>query len=125
MPACLVEQEHSVCARRNGLGDLNEMQVHRLGVAGRHHRSCSLALFRADGTENVVREDGAKVVRTHGDETGRLTLVAAYGDASIVEVYQLTLNAGGRGTLIWTNVKQLAGPAKVTRGAVFVSECSR
>jgi hypothetical protein len=53
MPACLVEQEHSVCTRRNGLCNLNEMQVHRLGVAGGQDQSCALALFRADGTKDV------------------------------------------------------------------------
>ena len=27
MPACLIDQEHSVCAGLYGLGDLHEMQV--------------------------------------------------------------------------------------------------
>ena len=36
-----------------GLGDLHEMQVHRLGIAGRQDQSCALALFRANGTEDV------------------------------------------------------------------------
>ena len=34
-------------------GDLGEVQVHRLGVAGRHDQSCTLALLRADCTEDV------------------------------------------------------------------------
>jgi hypothetical protein len=34
MPACLIDQENSVCTGRNRLGDLREMQVHRLGIAG-------------------------------------------------------------------------------------------
>ena len=36
-----------------GLGDLHEMQVHRLDIAGRQDQSCALALFRANGTEDV------------------------------------------------------------------------
>ena len=53
MPACLVEQEHGVCTRRNGLCNLNEMQVHRLGVAGGQDQGRTLALLRADGAEDV------------------------------------------------------------------------
>ena len=33
--------------------DLREVQVHRLGVACRQDQGRALALFRADGTENV------------------------------------------------------------------------
>ena len=53
MPACLIDQEHRVCAGRNGLSDFHEMQVHRLGIAGRQDQSRPLALFRADGAEDV------------------------------------------------------------------------
>ena len=42
-----------MCAWLYGLGDLHEMQVHRLGIAGGQNQSCTLALFRADGTEDV------------------------------------------------------------------------
>ena len=38
---------------RDGCGDLGEVQVHRLGVAGRHDQGCTLALLRADCTEDV------------------------------------------------------------------------
>jgi len=55
MPTCLIDQEHSVCAGLYGLGDLHEMQVHRFGIAGGQDQSCTLALFRADGTEDVGR----------------------------------------------------------------------
>ena len=37
----------------DGLGDLREVQVHCLGVAGRQDQGGTLALFRADGTEDV------------------------------------------------------------------------
>ena len=35
VPASLIDQEDGVGTRRNGFGDLREMQVHRLGIAGR------------------------------------------------------------------------------------------
>ena len=44
-----------MCAGLHGLGDLHEMQVHRLGIASGQDQSCTLALFRADGTEDVGR----------------------------------------------------------------------
>ena len=53
MPACLIDQEHCVCAGRNGPGDLDEMQVHRFGIAGRQDQGCTLALLRADRAEDV------------------------------------------------------------------------
>ena len=48
-----------------GLGDLHEMQVHRLGIAGGQDQSCTLALFRADGTEDVGR-GGSLITRRTG-----------------------------------------------------------
>jgi len=42
-----------VCAGRNGPGDLDEMQVHRFGIAGRQDQGCTLALLRADRAEDV------------------------------------------------------------------------
>ena len=55
MPACLIDQEHSVCAGLYGLGDLHEMQVHRFGIAEGQDQSRAFALFRADGTEDIGR----------------------------------------------------------------------
>ena len=55
VPACLIEQEHGVGARRDHLGDLGEMQVHRLHIAGGQDQGGALALLRADGTEDVGR----------------------------------------------------------------------
>ena len=42
-----------MCTWRNGLGDLHEVQVHRLGVAGGQDQGRTLALLRADGAEDV------------------------------------------------------------------------
>jgi hypothetical protein len=55
VPAGLIDQEHGVGAGRDDLGDLGEMQVHRLGIAGRQDQGRALALFRADGAEDVCR----------------------------------------------------------------------
>ena len=38
---------------RDGLGNLREMQIHRLGVAGRQDQGRALALLGADCTEDV------------------------------------------------------------------------
>src|SRR4029077_1670928 len=37
----------------DGLGDLHEVQVHCLGVAGRQDQGCALALLGADCAEDV------------------------------------------------------------------------
>ena len=37
----------------DGLGDLHEVQVHCLGVAGRQDQGCALALLGADRAEDV------------------------------------------------------------------------
>ena len=52
--ACLIHQENGVGARRNGRSDLDEMQVHCLGIAGKI-RARAFALLRADGTKDVGR----------------------------------------------------------------------
>ena len=62
MPSGLIEEEDGVGSGRDRLGDLRQMQVHRLGVAGRQDQGCALALFRTDGTEDVGR-GGALVTR--------------------------------------------------------------
>ena len=65
VPAGLIGQEHGVSAGRDGRGDCDEMQVHRLGVAGGQDQAGALALFGADGTEDVGR-GGALIARSAG-----------------------------------------------------------
>ena len=74
VPAGLIDQEHGVCAGRDGLGDLGEMQVHRLGVAGRQDQGRALAVFRADRAEDVG--GGGALI------TGRAGAGAALGPAA-------------------------------------------
>ena len=64
MPAGLIEEDDSVCARGNFTGDLGEMKVHRLCVAGGQDQSCSFALFWADGAEDVGRSGALIAWRT-------------------------------------------------------------
>ena len=53
MPAGLIDNEHSMGTGCDNLGNLREVQVHRLGVADRQDQGRTLALFRADRTEDV------------------------------------------------------------------------
>jgi len=55
VPTGLIEKDHGVAAGSDLPGDFGEMQVHRLGVAGRQDQGGTLAVFRADGAENVGR----------------------------------------------------------------------
>ena len=81
-------------------------------------------LVKSMGPAFSARGDGAQVVKVHGSDENVLTFIVVY-PLHVTEVYQLTLNASGRGTLIWSNLKNRAAPMGVTRGAVFVAECSR
>jgi hypothetical protein len=57
-----------VSARRDGRGDFDEMQVHRLGIAGGQDQAGAFALLGADGTEDVGR-GGALIARCAGAGT--------------------------------------------------------
>ena len=76
MPAGLVDQNDSVGGGFNGCGDLHQVQVHRLGVAGRQDQGCTLTLFRADGTEDV----GGSGALVAGRTWARAALRPAAGD---------------------------------------------
>jgi hypothetical protein len=53
VPASLIDQEDGVGAGGDDLGDLREVQVHRLGIAGRQDQGRALAILWADGAEDV------------------------------------------------------------------------
>jgi hypothetical protein len=55
VPASLIDQEDGVGTGRDDRGDLREVQVHRLGIAGRQDQGRALALLWADGAEDVGR----------------------------------------------------------------------
>src|SRR5215831_2175687 len=81
---------------RDGCGDLGEVQVHRLGVAGRHDQGCTLALLRADCTEDVGGS-GALVPRcawtgaTLGPAAGDLVLLADAGLVGEPDFYRVAV----------------------------------
>ena len=76
MPASLIDQEDGVSTGRDDRGDLGEMQVHRLSVAGRQDQGRALALLWADGAEDVGR-GGALITGSAG---AAATLCPSAGD---------------------------------------------
>lgn len=54
VPASLIDQKDGVRTRRNILGDLRKVQVHRFGVAGWQDQGRALALPWADRSEDVA-----------------------------------------------------------------------
>ena len=76
VPASLIDQEDGVGTSRDGPRDLREVQVHRLGVAGRQDQGRALALFRADSAEDVGR--GGPLVT--GSAGAGATLCPSAGD---------------------------------------------
>ena len=86
MPASLIDQEDGVGTGRDDRGDLREVQVHRLGVAGRQDQGRALARFRADRTEDVGGSGALVAGRAGagaalGPTTGDLVLLA---DTSLI-----------------------------------------
>ena len=63
MPSGLIDEEDGVSSWCDRLGDFRQMQVHGLGIAGGQDQGRALALFRADGTEDVGRS-GALITRS-------------------------------------------------------------
>ena len=81
MPASLIDQEDGVGAGGDDLGDLREVQVHRLGIAGRQDQGRPLAILWADGAEDIGRcgaliSGSAGTGATLGPPTGDLVLLA-------------------------------------------------
>jgi hypothetical protein len=86
MPSGLIDEKDGVGSWCDRLGDFHEMQVHRFGVAGGQDQSRALALFRADGTEDIGRcgsliPRSARASAALGPPAGDLVLLA---DTSLV-----------------------------------------
>jgi hypothetical protein len=86
MPSGLIDEKDGMGSQCDGVGDFRQMQVHRLGIAGRQDQGDSLSLLRADGSEDVGR-GGALIPRSArasaalGPPAGDLVLLA---DTSLV-----------------------------------------
>src|SRR3974390_2745809 len=65
-----------MCAGRDNLGDFHEMQIHRLGVAGRQDQGRTLALLWADGAEDVGGGGALIAGAAFGPPAGDLVLLA-------------------------------------------------
>jgi len=53
MPSGLIDEQDGVGSRRDRLGNLRKVQVHRLGVAERQDQGHALAVLRTDRAEDV------------------------------------------------------------------------
>src|SRR5450756_2776402 len=81
MPSGLIDEEDGVGSWCDRLGDFREVQVHRFGIAEGQDQSHALALFRADGTEDVGRcgsliPRSARASAALGPPAGDLVLLA-------------------------------------------------
>lgn len=65
MPTRLVKNQSGMRARRDGGGDLGEMQVHRLDVACRQNEAGGLAVPRADRAK-YIGGGSALIAQCHG-----------------------------------------------------------
>ena len=86
MPSGLIDEKDGVGSWCDRLGDFREMQVHRFGIAEGQDQSRALALFRADGPEDIGRCGSliprrARASAALGPPAGDLVLLA---DTSLV-----------------------------------------
>ena len=86
MPSGLIDEKDGVGSWCDRLGDFDQMQVHRVGIAEGQDQSRALALFRADGTEDIGRcgsliPRSARASTALGPPAGDLVLLA---DTSLV-----------------------------------------
>jgi hypothetical protein len=65
VPTGLIDEQESVGARRDVLGDFSKMQVHREAVAGGQDEARALAFLGANGAEDVGRT-GSLILRSAG-----------------------------------------------------------
>ena len=67
-------------------------------------------------------DDGASIVALE-EGNNKKTLVVMHSN-TVLEVFQLTLEKNGSGTLIWTATKNGAPNSLVTKGSLFTAKCS-
>ena len=109
VPSRLVDEECGVTARRDGCGDLGQVQVHRLGIASRQDERCTLAKCRTDGSEDVGGS-GALIGRRRwphsafGPATGDLVLLSDPGFVGEPDLYRGRLD-----TLVLRDLAQDGG----------------
>ena len=98
MPPGLIEQQHGVLARGDHRADLGEVQAHRRSVAKGQDQGGTLAVVRADGTEDVDR-GVALVLRCRGSgpatcpPPGDAVLLADAGFVGEPDLYRVEADA--------------------------------
>src|SRR5665811_1230115 len=113
VPASLIDQEDGVGTGRDDRGDLGEVQVHRLGVAGRQDQGRTLAFLWADGAEDVGR--GGPLIT--GSAGAGATLCPSAGDLVLLADTSLICEPD----LYLVDVDRLfARDCLQTRGEVFL-----
>ena len=115
VPSRLVDEECGVTARRDGCGDLGQVQVHRLGIASRQDERCTLAKRGTDGSEDVGGS-GALIGRRRwprsafGPATGDLVLLSDPGFVGEPDLYRGRLD-----TLVLRDLAQDGGETFLKR----------
>lgn len=69
------------------------------------------------------KDEGAVIIQVHGGDSGDKTFVVRH-PVRTVEVYQLSLDKKGYGTLIWANLKNRPPPAGIIKGSIFTAKCA-
>ena len=101
MPAGLIKQDDGMGPRFDGLRDLLQVEGHGFAIAARQHQARTLALFGADGTEDIGRV-GALIVRrawpgaAFGPSTGDLVFLPDAGLVGEPDLYALACRLAGR-----------------------------
>ena len=98
VPSGLIEEKNSMPARCDFGGNLGQMQVHRLGVAGRQDEGCSFSFRGTDGPEDVGRGGalvawGCRSRAPPGPSPGDLVLLADAGLIGEPDLYLVKGNA--------------------------------
>ena len=113
VPASLIDQEDGVGTGRDDRGDLGEVQVHRIGVAGRQDQGRTVAFLWADGAEDVGR--GGSLIT--GSAGAGATLCPSAGDFVLLAETSLICEPD----LYLVDVDRLfLGDCVQTRGEVFL-----
>ena len=98
MPSCLVQKQDGMSSRRDGLGNLSQMQVHRRGIASGQNECRPFTLCGTDRAEDVGRS-GALIRQrnwpraTFGPAPGGLVLLSDPGFVGEPNLYRSGLNA--------------------------------
>ena len=117
VPTGQVHEQDRVCARRDVQGELRQVQVHGVGVADQQEQAGSLALLRADRTEDIGRL-GTLVVRGRrpdfllGPPPVDLVLLPNAGFILNPDIYRRTAREGG------PDLVQLGGKASFLNASI-------